>query len=321
MKQAKRLTIRSSAIRIITILACSCFAAIFPQNSPGQGSEIRSITIVSEPKAVVWIDDLRYGITDSAGKFTVSSVLAGRHTIRVRANGFKEASKPITAAQKGDIEIPLTKTTDEAELAFQEGETQSSIDREKAAAAYLKAVKLRPKFVDAYIGLARVYSDGGKLENAEKAIRDVRRIKPVLPESSAIMGRVYKDGGEEEKAIAEFNRAIKEGRGVQPEAYTGLGLLYKDRAEAHGGAAEYEQENASYNEAAKYFSAAAKQLGSSPDAMVVYQLLGLVYERQKKNKEAIATYQTFLRIFPDSPEATAVRSFIEQIKKQPVQQN
>ena len=67
-------------------------------------------------------------------------------------------------------------------------------------------------------------------------------------------------------------------------------------------------------------SVAAKQLGTSPDAMVVYQLLGLVYERQKKFHEAIALYEEFLRLFPDSSEATAVQSFIVQIRKQMAQQ-
>jgi hypothetical protein len=36
----------------------------------------------------------------------------------------------------------------------------------------------------------------------------------------------------------------------------------------------------------------------------------------KKFEEAIAVYEEFLRIFPDSNEAGAVRSFIVQIRKQ-----
>ena len=92
------------------------------------------------------------------------------------------------------------------------------------------------------------------------------------------------------------------------------------RAENSGGLGEYDQETAAYNEAAKNFVVAVKQLGSAPDAIVVTQLLGLVYEKQKKYKEAIALYEEFLRIFPDVPEAEAVRSFIVQIKKQMAEQ-
>ncbi|MBV9217213.1 MAG: hypothetical protein JO053_13675, partial [Acidobacteria bacterium] len=58
-----------------------------------------------------------------------------------------------------------------------------------------------------------------------------------------------------------------------------------------------------------------KQLSGAPDAIVIYQLLGLVYERQKKVSQAIGLYEEFLRTFPDAPEADAVRSFIVQLKK------
>lgn len=315
LKRSLFSTIRKSAANI-SILLWLCFAASLPQGTAAQSPQVRTVTVVSEPKATVWIDGLRFGTTDESGRLSISSVTSGRHTVRVRANGFKDGSKAITAAQAGEIAIPLTKTTDEAELAFQQGEVFSTLDRQKSADAYLKAIKLRPGYTDAYIGLARVYQDGGKLEDAEKAIRDVRKIKPALPEASVIMGRIYKGWGEEEKAIAEFKRAIKEGRGTQPEAYTGLGLLHNDRAQASAGAGDFGQEAANYAEAAKNFSIAAKQLGGSPDAVVVYQLLGLVYERQKKNIEAIAVYQDFLRIFPNIPESTTVRSFIDQLQKQ-----
>ena len=164
--------------------------------------------------------------------------------------------------------------------------------------------------------MARMLSDSGSIEKAFKSLRDAKRLRPAYAEASAVEGRLLKDTGEEDKAIAAFKRSITEGRGFQPEAYTGLGILYKDRAENFGGAGDYDQEASSYNESAKYLAVSVKQLGSAPDALIVYQLLGLIYERQKKFKEAIALYEEFLRRFPDASEAGAVASFIVQIKKQ-----
>ena len=92
--------------------------------------------------------------------------------------------------------------------------------------------------------------------------------------------------------------------------------MYKEKAEAAGSAGNFAEEASNYNEAAKNLSAALKQLASAPDAAVLYQLLGLVYEQQKRYKEAIALYTQFLELFPDSNDAPAVRSFIEQIKKE-----
>lgn len=277
---------------------------------------LRAITVVTEPNATVWIDGVRYGATDENGKLSISSILPGVRSLRVRASGFAPVTRSLPATTRGEVLVKLTKTTDEAELALQSAESLTTVDRERAIAEFNRALKLRPNFVEAYIGLARAYSERGDIENAFKSIQNAKRLKRGHPEVSVIEARILKDSGEEEKAITVFKRAIAEGRGFQPEAYTGLGLLFKDRAEAAGASADFDAESAHYAESTRHLATAVKQLGSAPDAIVVYQLLGLIYERQKKYKEAIALYEDFLRIFPDSSEASAVESFIVQIKKQ-----
>jgi cytochrome c-type biogenesis protein CcmH/NrfG len=294
--------------RLLSCVWLACAIAASAQTS------FRTITVSTEPNSVIWLDDVRYGTADAAGRFTIKTVPPGTHRLRVRANGFKETTKPITAVQKGDITVTLVKTTDPAELAFQEGERLSTRDRQLSIAAYKKALALRPSYIDSHIAVARSYSDARDYENALKAIRDGKRAKPGVAELSAIEGRVYKETGDEAKAIAAFKRAITEGRGFQPEAYTGLGLLYKDRAE--GETDDPGNAESDYREAAKYLSTAVKQLGGSPDGSVVLQLLGLVYEKQGKYREAIALYEDFLRTFPDSADAPTVQSFITQLRKQ-----
>jgi len=276
---------------------------------------MRSITVVTEPRTIVWIDDVRFGKTDDTGKLEIKTISAGAHTIRVRADGFSELSKPLAASAKGEIKMPLVKTTDEAELAYQEGERMTTVDRDKAIAAYQRAVKLRPGYRSAWVGLARVLTETGDLDGALKAIAGAKKFRPGFPEASAVEGRIYKEYGEEQKAIAAFKRAITEGKGFQPEAYTGLGLLYKEKAETYSGSGDFDDEDLNNAEAAKNLKVALKQLSGAPDAAVIYQLLGLIYEREKNYTEAIATYEEFLSIFPNNVDATAVRSFITQIKK------
>ena len=276
---------------------------------------LRSITVVTEPNATVWIDGVRYGVTDADGKLTIASVIPGVRSLRVRAPGFAQVTRSLPAATRGEVAIKLTKTTDEAELALQSADSLVAVDRERAIEEYKRALKLRPNYPEAYIGLARSYSERGDVENAFKSIQSAKRLKAGNPEVSAIEARILKDTGEEAKAIVVFKRAITEGKGFQPEAYTGLGILYKDRAEAAGASGDFESETSNYAESTRNLAIAVKQLGSAPDAMVVYQLLGLIYERQKKYKEAITLYEDFLRIFPNTSEATAVESFIVQIKK------
>lgn len=277
---------------------------------------MRTIVVVSEPKATVWLDGVRYGRTDDAGRLEIKTVGKGQHALRVRADGFKEFAQTIAPTQKGEIKVVLTKTTDEAELAFQAAEKMLASDREAAAELYRKAIKLRPKYPEAYLALARVLSDIEDMEAALTAIKQAKRLRPGYAEASAVEGRIHKESGEEEMAIASFKRSIAEGKGFQPEALTGLGLLYKEKAEGFGSAGDFEQEEAHYAEAAKYLQTGIRQLSGAPDAEILYQLLGLVYEKMKKPEEAIATYEEFLRIFPNSSEASAVRSFIVQIRKQ-----
>lgn len=311
------LAVNTFMLRMLSIasllLAFNLF--VLAQANRPAATQYRSVTISTQPSSGVWIDGVKYGTTDKTGKLTIKTVAAGAHALRVRADGFKEKTQPLAATQKGEIKIDLVKTTDLAELAFQEAERFLSVDRDKAVEAYENAIKLRPNYPDAYVALARVLTELGDLDEAGAAIASARKLRPGFAEASAVMGRIYKEGGEEDKAIASFKRAITEGKGFQPEAYAGLGLLYKEKAEGFGGSGDFENESLNYVESAKYLKSAVKQLAGAPDTMVIMQLLGLVYEREKKYADAIAVYEEFLTIFPNAVEATAVRSFIVQLKK------
>ena len=298
------------------LLLVSAFSSSIDAQAKTAVSASRSVVIKAVPKASVWIDGVLFGKTDDAGELKIGTVASGSHTVRLRADGYKETARTLTAAEKGDIKVTMPKTSDQAELAFQEAERLGLVDRDKSIEAYRRAIKLRPSYPEAYLALARSLSENGDLDEARAALTSARRLRPGYAEASAVEGRVLKDAGNEEKAIAAFKRAITEGHGFQPEALTGLGLLYKERAEGFGSSGDLEQEKLNYEESAKYLKQALKQLSGAPDAMVVYQILGLIYEREKRFPEAVALYEEFLRLFPDSSEATAVRSFIEQIHKQ-----
>lgn len=305
-----------SGIMLTTLFITLAARSQFAQPRNAVSPKFRSIIVRTEPESTIWIDNVRYGTTDKDGKLEITTFAAGAHTLRARADGFREKTQALTAVQYGEVKIALVKTTDQAELTFQEAERLAIRDREKAVDAYNRAIKLRPNYPEAYLALARVLLDSGDLDGAEKAISSAKKLRPLYPEATAVMGRIHVGGADEAKAVAIFKRAITEGGGFQPEAYAGLGILYKEKAEGFGSSDDYEQETANYTEAAKYLRSAIKQLAGAPDAIAIYQLLGLISERQKKYAEAIAIYEEFLRIFPNTPEATAVRSFIVQIKKE-----
>lgn len=304
--------------RFLSIHALFLFAIAAAISSFGQTRvpAAAELIFVTEPKAIVWINDVRYGTTADDGRFVIKRPPAGRKVVRVRAFGFKESTQTLLPMRSGEVQFTLTKTTDEAELAFQDAERTTAIDRPKAAELYRKAISLRANYPEAYVGLARTEVELGNIEAAFAAIRNALRYRPAYPEASAVEGRLFKDTGETAKAIAAFRRAITQGRGVQPEAFTGLAMLYQERAEEAIGNGEIAAAERDYEEAAKNFSSAIKQLGTSPDVGVIVQMLGRIYEHQRKYKEAIALYKEFLDNFPDAIESPAVRSFIVQLEKQ-----
>jgi tetratricopeptide (TPR) repeat protein len=290
---------------IFTLLLTSFSITVFAQKT-------RTVTIKTEPNATVWVSEIKRGVTDSSGTLTIKFVPAGAQKIRVRAYSFKETTQSLLPAQS-QLKVNLVKTTDQAELTFQEAEKMMKIDRRQAIELYKKAASQRPKYYEAYIEMARAMSDAGDNEDALEAIANARKSRPGFSEVSAVEGRIHKSNGDEEKAIAAFKRAIKEGAGFQPEAHTGLGLLYKDKAESFTAAGDFDNEKATYQMAASELKIALTQLaGTEP---ILYELLGNVYEKMQKYPEAIATYEGYLKLFPDTPEATTFRSYIVQVKK------
>ncbi len=294
-------------ICLAALLIAVCGVAVPAQRKPIPAPNSgRALAIVSEPNAIVWLDEIRRGTTDAAGKLSLQKVPPGAHSLRMRASGFKEVTMPVSPAQRGEIRVRLARTNDEAELTFQQAETarESAKDdqsRQKSADLYRQALQLRLAFPSAHVGLARVLMDLNDSNGALAEIESARRDKPVYPEASAAEGRIYRETGQTNEAIGSFNRAIRESHGFQPEAHVGLGRVYEDRGQ--------------YELAAREYQIAINQLSDTEP--IIYQLLGAAYEKSGKNKEAIVAYENYLRLAPNGSLAPAVRSILDQLREQP----
>src|ERR1051325_6312911 len=263
-----------------------------------------ALTITTEPNAIVWIDEIRRGTTDASGKLTLNKVSAGRHSVRVRANGFKESITPLLPGRR-TLPVKLVNTTDEAELKFQEAETarekaRDQQSQQKAADLYREAIKLRPAYPAAHVGLARVLMDLNEFKEAHAEIDAARRTRPAYAEASAVEGRIYREEAFNEDAIRSFRRAIREGGGVQPEAYVGIARVLEDKGQFAEATVEYKK--------------ALAQLSDSEP--VIYQMLGAAYEKIEKPKEAVAAYEKYLELAPNGSYAAAIRSILEQLKRE-----
>jgi tetratricopeptide (TPR) repeat protein len=263
-----------------------------------------ALTITTEPNAIVWIDEIRRGTSDASGKLSVNKVSAGRHSVRVRANGFKETITPLLPGRR-TLSVKLVATTDDAELRFQEAETAREKARDdaslqKAVDLYREAIKLQPAFPAAHVGLARVLLDLNEFKEAHAELEAARRSRPVYAEASAVEGRIYREEAFSDDAIRSFRRAIREGGGIQPEAYVGIARVMEDKGQFADAIAEYKK--------------ALSQLSDSEP--VIYQMLGAAYERAEKPKEAVVAYEKYLQLAPNGSYAAAIRSILEQLKRE-----
>ena len=262
------------------------------------------VVITSEPNAIVWIDEVRRGTTDASGKLSLTKVTPRRHAVRVRAAGFKEASAVLLPGRRA-LAVKLVPTTDEAELTFQKAETareqaRDDAARQKAVELYREAIKLRPSFAAAHVGLARVLLDLNNFNDALEEIDAARKARPVYAEASAVEGRIQREAGSDAEAIRSFRRSIREAGGFQPEAHVGLARVLEDKGQ--------------FAEAVVELRKALDQLSDSEP--VIYQMLGAAYERLEKPKEAVAAYEKYLQLAPNGSYAAAIRSILDQLKRE-----
>ena len=259
-----------------------------------------SLTISTEPNAMVWVDEIRRGTTDASGKITIPKVSAGRHSVRVRATGFKESVTPLIPGRHA-FSVKLLPTTDQAELLFQQAEAaRDKASLENAADLYRQAIKLRPAFPAAHVGLARVLLDLNQFKEAHAEIEAARRTRSAYAEASAVEGRIYREEAFADDAIRSFRRAIREGNGLQPEAYVGMARVLEDKGDYAGAIANFQK-------------ALAQLADSEP---VIYQMAGAAYERVNKPKEAVAAYEKYLQLAPNGSYAAAIRSILDQLKRE-----
>ena len=263
----------------------------------------KSLIITTEPNAIIWIDDIRRGVTDASGRLELKKISAGRHTLRVRAMGFRETTTTLLAGRRSQA-VKLIRTTDQAELAFQQAEdarekAKDDESRKKAAELYRLTLKLRSAYPAAHVGLARVLLDLNQYEPALDEIEAARRNRPAYAEASAVEGRINREAAFTDEAVQSFRRSIREARGFQPEAHVGLARVFEDKGQ--------------YDEAILEFRKAIDQLSDSEP--VIYQLLGAAYEHTQNYKEAVAAYENYLALAPNGNLAPAIRSIIDQLRR------
>ncbi|GBC82289.1 Lipopolysaccharide assembly protein B [bacterium HR10] len=273
--------------------------------APSENPRAQAQVVISTlPEAVVFLNGVRRGVTDARGTLTLT-VEPGTYTLRVSKLGRQEVERRVHlqpgAARRLVLSLPPLR--DRAERHRQQGDAwreQKLFAR--AVAEYRRAIALRRgRFPRARLGLARALL---ALEEHEEALRQVRRAlaesRAPLPEAHTLLGNILRAQGLYEEAIREYRAALRHAGGFSPEAHAGLALALEEIGETEAAITHMR-------------TAIAQNADTEP---ILYYLLGNLLLTADRLPEAIAAYEAYLRLAPQSETAPAVRSLVEQLRRE-----
>lgn len=239
------------------------------------------------------------------------------------------APGPSTAVRgRGPAHLPeVRKASEPTEIAwFQEGrKRQGEGRRDAAAAAYLRALALRPAFPEALNNLGQLCLEQGENDRALICFRKAADLAPEMFEPHFNLGELYRRQGAWEEAAAHFRRALAR-RPCAGEAWNNLGLVLQAAGDREGAVAchrravrlDPDRAEARYNlggalREAGDLEAAARELLAAlrlkPTWAQAHNNLGLVWKAAGNPDLAVAAFSQAIALDPELAEARWNRAF------------
>ena len=162
---------------------------------------------------------------------------------------------------------------------MQLGQTHEAIE------TYQMALVLNPALVDAHCNLGNLFKAQGQLDEARRSYLEAIRIKPDFAIAWSNLAGVFKDEGQVATAVAYYREAIR----LCPrfaDAYSNLGSALKEQG--------------ALGEAAQCYQTALKL---RPDFAIAHGNLASVYYDQGEMERAIRTFRYAIQLEPNFPDA------------------
>jgi len=276
-----------------------------PATKTGARSALARLTLITnKPEVSVYLNGAFRGKTDKNGKLLIERLPVGRYNLRARKIGFKDYRFVFRVAvgETRRLRVSLVPTNDPAELAYQRGEQfREEKKYQESVAEYEAALRLRRRFPEARLGLARSLLALDEYEEAEQhAERAIRERQGQDPEGYTVLGNVLRGQGRYEEAAQVYRRALRQAKNFSPEAHTGLALSLEEMGET--------------DEAIQHLRQAIAQDGDGEP--ILYSLLGNMLLSVDAKREAVKALEKYLVLAPESNLAPAIQSLVEQLREE-----
>jgi predicted Zn-dependent protease len=260
--------------------------------------------ITGQPGSVIFINQVRHGVTNDQGELDLARVKAGTFSARVRTAGYSDWNGTVTIISGSSrvLKVSQKPADDEALLHFQKGDQLRDKGKYRdSVTEYQQALALRAVFPECQIAVTRSLIPMQDFQEAERHIQSALRSRgPTLAEAQTVLANLRRNQGLYDESIAEYRKALVIARGISPEAHIGLGIALK--------------ETGSIPEAIKeYRIGIVQDMDTEP---ILYYQLGEICEAAGRTKEAIDAYRSYLRLDPEGEYASAVESVIERLKEE-----
>ena len=260
------------------------------------------------PDVKITFADIRSGNkfslkSNKEGKFLKFGIPPAEYKITAQLEGYFSHSTSLVVifGKEENIEIALEKIPPklDEDKDFQEGLNffKKGLYKE-ALECFAKVVARYPEGAEAHYNLGVSELRAGKTDEAIADLEKTVQLKLDLTEAYFALGECYFNKGEGDKAIQTFSRTL-EIKGENAKSYYNMGIVYYKLNKVDEAIGSFE-----------------KAIDLDPTFSSAYYQAGIANIKKGDLKKALQYLEQFLKQEPNAPEASQVKTMIEELKKQ-----
>jgi len=245
-------------------------------------------------------------MTDKDGKWTGAWLHSGTWNVDLEKIGYIPLKKSIEvseASRNPELKITMQKAqgfviTDELKQTLEKA--NQLFERKDYPAALDAYNAILAKFPDIYLlwkNVGNCYFAQDQYDKAEEAYSKILEKDANNVDAMLLIGNCYFNRNETDKALEWYGK-IQFEKILDPAVLYNIGLNFFKTSK--------------YEEALKYFKRSTEVQKDFEDS---YYQMGVTQTSLQKNADAIATFEMFLKLFPNSEKAPQVQGFLDYLKK------